>query len=66
MRRADGEKKLLMAVSCGFLHTLAVAEEGQVLVSGCGQHGQLGLGDRQDRLRMALMDSWGPADGRTC
>ena len=55
-----------MAVSCGFLHTLAVAEEGQVLVSGCGQHGQLGLGDRQDRLRMALMDSWGPADGRTC
>ena len=41
-----------MAVSCGSYCTFVVGEEGQVLVSGCGRHGQLGLGDTQDRLRM--------------
>ena len=41
-----------MAVSCGWNCTFVVGEEGQVLVSGCGRHGQLGLGDTQDRLRM--------------
>ena len=44
-----------MAVSCGFLHTLAVAEKGQVLASGCGERGQLALGDTQDRLRMTRL-----------
>ena len=42
-------------MSCGFLHTLAVAEEGHVLVSGCGARGQLGLGDTQERLRMTRL-----------
>ena len=44
-----------MAVACGLLHTLAVAEEGQVLACGCGVHGPLGLGDTQDRLRMTRL-----------
>ena len=37
-----------MAVACGYMHTLAVAEKGQVLACGCGAHGRLALGDRQD------------------
>ena len=41
-----------MAVACGLSCTYVVAEEGQVLVSGSGEYGQLGLGDREDRLRM--------------
>ena len=44
-----------MAVACGFLHTLAVAEEGQVLACGWGALGQLALGDTQDRLRMTRL-----------
>ena len=44
-----------MAVACGFLHTLAVAEEGQVLACGWGVHGRLALGDTQDRLRMTRL-----------
>ena len=44
-----------MAVSCGSYCTFAVAEEGKALVSGRGQHGQLGLGDTQDRLRMTRL-----------
>ena len=44
-----------MAVSCGWNCTFVVAEQGQVLVSGCGQHGQLALGDTQDRLRMTRL-----------
>ena len=41
-----------MAVACGLNCTYVVAEEGRVLVSGSGEHGQLGLGDMEDRLRM--------------
>ena len=41
-----------MAVACGFSCTYVVKEEGQVLVSGSGARGQLGLGDREHRLRM--------------
>ena len=44
-----------MAVSCGLNCTFVVGEEGQVLVSGCGGRGQLGLGDTQDRLRMTRL-----------
>ena len=44
-----------MAVACGLLHTLAVAEEGQVLACGKGALGQLALGDTQDRLRMTRL-----------
>ena len=44
-----------MAVACGFNCTFVVAEEGQVLASGSGGHGQLGLGDREDRLRMTRL-----------
>ena len=44
-----------MAVACGFLHTLAVAEEGQVLACGWGALGRLALGDTQDRLRMTRL-----------
>ena len=44
-----------MAVSCGLNCTFVVGEEGQVLVSGRGEHGQLGLGDTQDRLRMTRL-----------
>ena len=41
-----------MAVACGFNCTFVLAEKGKVLASGSGEHGQLGLGDREDRLRM--------------
>ena len=44
-----------MAVSCGRNCTFVVGEEGQVLVSGWGERGQLGLGDTQDRLRMTRL-----------
>ena len=44
-----------MAVSCGWNCTFVVGEEGQVLVSGRGERGQLGLGDTQDRLRMTRL-----------
>ena len=46
-----------MAVACGIHCTYVVAEEGQVLVSGSGwgEHGQLGLGDRENRLRMTSL-----------
>ena len=44
-----------MAVSCGWNCTFVVGEEGQVLVCGCGENGQLGLGDTQDRLRMTRL-----------
>ena len=44
-----------MAVSCGLHCTFVVGEEGQVLVSGWGEQGQLGLGNTQDRLRMTRL-----------
>ena len=44
-----------MAVACGSLHTLAVAEKGQVLATGCSAYGRLALGDTQDRLRMTRL-----------
>ena len=37
-----------MAVACGFLHTVMVAEDGRaVLACGCGELGQLGNGTRE-------------------
>ena len=41
-----------MAVACGHSHTLALADEGHVVVSGSGASGQLALGDREDRQGM--------------
>lgn len=38
-------------VSCGDKHSVAVTAEGQVFSFGCGEHGQLGLGDQVDKLR---------------
>ena len=46
---------LQLAVSCGWSCTFVVGEEGQVLVSGWGRRGKLGLGDTQDRLRMTRL-----------
>ena len=46
--RAQGD----MAVACGHSHTLALADEGHVFVSGSGASGQLALGDREDRQGM--------------
>ena len=46
----DGKKvqRLVMAVACGFLHTVMVAEDGRaVLACGCGELGQLGNGTRE-------------------
>ena len=44
-----------MAVSCGWYCTFVMGDEGQVLVSGCGGRGRLGLGNTQDRLRMTRL-----------
>ena len=44
-----------MAVACACWHTLALAEEGQTFSCGCGEYGQLGLGDTQERLRMTRL-----------
>jgi alpha-tubulin suppressor-like RCC1 family protein len=39
-----------MAVACGWAHTLALAERGcQVFACGCGDHGQLGAGTRENQ-----------------
>ena len=37
-----------MAVSCGSLHTAAVTERGTLFAWGCGEDGQLGLGEGED------------------
>jgi alpha-tubulin suppressor-like RCC1 family protein len=39
----------VMMVSCGFAHTMAVAEAGRLFTFGSGIVGQLGHGDWSDR-----------------
>ena len=53
--RKQSAHRSSMAVACGLNYTYVVTEEGQVLVSGSGARGQLGLGDREDRLRMTSL-----------
>lgn len=36
-------------ISCGWRHTLAVTDSGQVFTWGRGVNGQLGHGDEEDR-----------------
>ena len=36
-------------VSCGFSHTIALTSDNNLYVWGANKHGQLGLGDREDR-----------------
>ena len=55
MLKQESAHRSSMAVACGFSCTYVVTEEGQVLVSGSGARGQLGLGDREDRLRMTSL-----------
>ena len=40
----------ITAVSAGGEHSMAVTVGGSVLAFGCNKHGQLGTGDRQDRM----------------
>ena len=58
--RAQGD----MAVACGHSHTLALADEGHVFVSGSGASGQLALGDREDRQGMVRGIQRASGDGQ--
>ena len=37
-------------------HTLCVSDGGKLFVWGCGEHGQLGLGDVEDRLAPTVLE----------
>lgn len=52
-------------VSCGGFHTAAVCEEGQCYTWGGGEHGQLGHGDKSNRLEPHLVVGLPPSRGRT-
>lgn len=45
------------SVSCGFNYTIAISHEGILYSWGCGRHGVLGHGDREDRLVPTLIKS---------
>ena len=38
-------------VSCGGFHTAVITEDGRLYSCGGGEHGQLGLGDRKNKLK---------------
>ena len=51
-RRYSPEKVDLdnvLSVSCGRHHTIVLTDRGQIYVCGHNDHGQLGLGDEDDR-----------------
>jgi alpha-tubulin suppressor-like RCC1 family protein len=49
------DQHLVIAISCGGYHTLALDCHGQVLVCGSNRDGQLGLGNKQRRLGPVVM-----------
>ncbi len=49
--------KNIVAVSCGFMHTVAVTDEGEVFTFGRNHKGQLGLGDDRDTARPTVIKS---------
>lgn len=42
----NGNEVAIVDVSCGFAHTLALSDVGEVYVWGLNKHGQLGTGNR--------------------
>mmetsp|Transcript_2410 Transcript_2410/g.4500 ORF Transcript_2410/g.4500 Transcript_2410/m.4500 type:complete len:1051 (+) Transcript_2410:95-3247(+) len=44
-------------ISCGDRHTVGVTNQGKVYSFGCGEHGQLGHADENDKLRPALVEA---------
>lgn len=48
----DGRK---FKVACGGFHTAAIAEDGEVYTWGGGEHGQLGLGDKINKVTPTLV-----------
>jgi hypothetical protein len=59
-------KRRMRAVASGAVFSMAVSNEGEVFAWGIGRDGQLGLGDRRDRLVPTLVSSLNleSADGR--
>eukprot|EP00245_Coleochaete_scutata_P012098 TRINITY_DN4638_c0_g1_i1.p1 TRINITY_DN4638_c0_g1~~TRINITY_DN4638_c0_g1_i1.p1 ORF type:complete len:425 (+),score=61.67 TRINITY_DN4638_c0_g1_i1:61-1275(+) len=55
----------VLQVSCGWRHTVAVTEKGNVYAWGRGTTGQLGHGDAADRNTPKLLESLS-ADGLAC
>lgn len=45
------QSTLVAAVYCGFAHTFLLCQTGDVLGTGENIHGQLGLGDRENRIQ---------------
>jgi len=43
-------------IRCGSYHTVALLRDGSVYVCGGNEHGQLGLGDREDRQHFTKLD----------
>ncbi len=53
--RVDGLPAPVRQVAAGYLHTGMVTEAGDLLMCGFGRHGQLGLGDEEDRATPTLV-----------
>lgn len=45
-----------VAVSCGRVHSVAVTDDGQLWVWGCGKNGRLGLGSSFDESEPTLVE----------
>ena len=44
-------------VSCGGFHTAVITEDGKLYTFGGGEHGQLGHGDRINKLKPAFVQA---------
>ena len=64
-RNAFGGCSVLL-VAAGNTHTVAVATDGGLWAFGDGAEGQLGLGDRRERLAPALVPSFGRVVSACC
>jgi alpha-tubulin suppressor-like RCC1 family protein len=49
--------KRITRVSCGAVHTAAVAADGQLFTFGCGDGGRLGLGSNDDSFHPQLVNA---------
>ena len=72
--RVAGLPAPVRQVAVGFYHTGIVTDAGDLLMCGCGGHGRLGLGDKEDRTTPTLVaraldpgcqGSWGTGMRRT-